>query len=95
MASNQQLSEDQIDDLLYCARAGDLDELRETVDALVPPDQSSDKEQERRRTLAQLLESASNEDGNTPLHYCCANGHLGEQCSEASAFPCHSRGLGH
>ncbi|PWN51769.1 ankyrin [Violaceomyces palustris] len=66
MASDQikhQLDQDQIDDLLFSARLGETQELKEVLDPILKTDPDA-------------LETISNESGNTLLHYCCANGHL-------------------
>jgi uncharacterized protein len=63
------LTEEEIDDILFFSRAGQVDELRETVEEAVKRAGSAHAKQ--------VLGSAANESGNTALHYCCANGHKG------------------
>lgn len=64
----QILTEDEIDDLIYFARTGDIDEVTTSVreissrTGLSPPD---------------LLLKAKDEGGQTPLHMAVGNGHLG------------------
>jgi len=72
MASTTQakLSEDEIDDLLYFARAGEKEEFNNLKNELC----------EREKTkIAGLLEVAKDEySGNGPLHMAAANGHEGK-----------------
>jgi hypothetical protein len=64
-----QISEDEIDDLLYAARIGDTDDLTTLLSSLaerekVPP--------------AEILTSAKDEGKSTCLHMATGNGHAGE-----------------
>ena len=59
------LTEEQTDDVLYAARAGDVEALNETLQALNPD----------AKEAARLVLKATNESGNTPLHFAAANGH--------------------
>lgn len=60
------LTPDEIDDLLYFARIGDLQEFQSlfTTSTQLPT-----------TIFAQAIDP---ESGNTPLHYCAANGHAGQ-----------------
>ena len=64
-----QLSEDEIDDLLYYARTGDLQEFTTLSDELCKREHT---------TLTELLLAAKDPySGNSPLHMAAANGHTG------------------
>jgi hypothetical protein len=64
-----QLSEDEIDDVLYYARTGDLQELTTLSDKLCKREHT---------TLTELLLGANDPySGNGPLHMAAANGHTG------------------
>ena len=63
-----QISEDEIDDLLYFARAGETDELTTLLTAL------SERE---KVSPAEILSSAKDEGKSTCLHMATGNGHLG------------------
>ncbi|KAK0528672.1 ankyrin repeat-containing protein [Tilletia horrida] len=62
------LNEETVDDLLYFARAGETQDLREALAAAVRQSESSSTEH--------VLTAAINDQGNSLLHYSCANGHL-------------------
>lgn len=63
------LSEDEIDDLIYFARAGENDDLKETVAALAAREGV---------TPAEILVAAKDEGNkSTTLHMATGNGHLG------------------
>lgn len=63
------LSEDEIDDLLYFARIGDIDEFNTLKDQLC---------QREGVAVLQLLQCARDEgSGNGILHMAAANGHAG------------------
>jgi hypothetical protein len=64
-----QLSEDEIDDLLYAARTGDKDELTTLLSSLGEREKVSP---------AEILVSAKDEGKSTCLHMATGNGHLGE-----------------
>lgn len=65
-----QLSEDDIDDLLYFARAGETPDLVSTLNELQRRDAST--------RLAEILLAARDEyTGNGALHMAAANGHHG------------------
>jgi hypothetical protein len=71
MASNTLiLTEDEIEDLLYLARTNELPDLQQLL-----------KELSTKYTVSKaqiLARSTDPETGNSPLHYACANGHIGE-----------------
>lgn len=73
MSAAPQLTSDEIDDILYCARAGEVDELTEVMDTIVARLGGSAKED-----LSAIVKAATNEAENTALHYAAANGHKGE-----------------
>ncbi|RFU79277.1 ankyrin repeat-containing yar1 [Trichoderma arundinaceum] len=66
MAPN--LTEDEIDDLVYFARVGEDGDLSETLTAL------SERE---KVSPAEILLAAKDEGKSTPLHMAAGNGHLG------------------
>ena len=69
IAMAPQLSEDEIDDLIYFARAGENDDLVENLTAL------ADRE---KVTPAEILLAARDESSkSTTLHMATGNGHLG------------------
>jgi len=61
---------DEADDLLYCARTGELEELKTWMENRV---------QQQGTSLKQLMKeiAAANDSGNTLLHFAAANGHIG------------------
>lgn len=63
-----QLTEDEIDDLIYCARAGEEEELTETLTQLA---------EREKVTPAEILVAAHDERKATTLHMAAGNGHLG------------------
>jgi uncharacterized protein len=64
------LSEDEVDDLLYFARAGDLPDFNTLTDELCKRENVS---------LSELLPVVKDEhSGNGPLHMAAANGHASE-----------------
>lgn len=63
------LSEDEIDDILYLARTNERDELAELLKALAAQHSCAQSD---------ILSAAIDpESGNTALHYAGANGHVG------------------
>ncbi|KAM7211637.1 Ankyrin repeat-containing domain protein [Rhypophila decipiens] len=62
-----QLTEDEIDDLLYFARTGDQEELASTLTALAEREKVS---------TAEILSSARDDKKSTCLHMATGNGHL-------------------
>ena len=77
----ENLTEDQLDDLLYFARAGELDDLRSTIHDL-----SSSLPLAPAGVLAAAVDPDS---GNTILHMASANGHVGAFTS-CGAGICHA-----
>ena len=63
-----QLSEDEIDDLIYVARVGDNDDLNEILSTLA---------EREKVTPAEILLAARDEGKSTALHMATGNGHLG------------------
>ncbi len=78
------LSEEEVDDLLFFSRAGQLEELQQTLEQLAA--RLSADEGLTKNVLPQVLEAATSETGNGVLHYCCANGHQGEISQTARAW---------
>ena len=64
-----QLTEDEIDDLIYFARAGENAELTETIAALADREKVSP---------AEVLVAAKDEAKSTTLHMASGNGNIGE-----------------
>lgn len=64
-----QLSEDEVDDLLYLARVGDNDELSSLLRSIAEREKVSP---------AEILSSAKDEGQSTCLHMATGNGHVGE-----------------
>jgi ankyrin repeat protein len=64
---------DEADDLLYCARAGDLEDMKAWIDSRVQQLGASDSFSQLMREIA-----VANEAGNTLLHFAAANGHTSE-----------------
>lgn len=67
-----QLNEEEIDDLIYFARAGEKDDLTTTLTELAEREKVS---------VAEILASAKDEGKSTCLHMAAGNGHLG-MCDE-------------
>jgi predicted FMN-binding regulatory protein PaiB len=71
-----QLSEDEIDDLIYFARTGETKDLFETVASLA---------EREKATHAEILIAAKDESNkSTTLHMATGNGHLGGLGRESS-----------
>lgn len=70
-ASSLQVSEDDIDDLLYLARTGEAQELAEFLAAIASRLQANEE--------AIILAAKDDFSGNNTLHMAAANGHLGEK----------------
>jgi hypothetical protein len=64
-----QLTEDEIDDLVYLARTGENEELTTFLGSLAEREKVSP---------AEILLSAKDEGKSTCLHMAAANGHVGE-----------------
>lgn len=69
------LSEDEIDDLIYFARAGEVADLNETLATLSSRDAVSP---------AQILSAAKDEGKSTCLHMATGNGNLGQYAYSVS-----------
>jgi hypothetical protein len=67
-------SQDELDDLLYCSRAGEFDELKAFVDNEISRQRESQGHQEAFNELMGEI-AMSNEARNTLLHFAAANGH--------------------
>ncbi|PFH63394.1 hypothetical protein XA68_12358 [Ophiocordyceps unilateralis] len=61
------LTEDEIDDVMYLARAGETEHLSETLSCLAEREKTSPEE---------ILATVRDENGSTPLHMATGNGHL-------------------
>ncbi|KAM0434021.1 hypothetical protein ACHAPT_003965 [Fusarium lateritium] len=61
------LTEDEIDDLIYFARAGEQQDLTETINSLAEREKASP---------AEIVAAAQDEAKATPLHMAAGNGHL-------------------
>jgi hypothetical protein len=75
-----QLTEEEIDDLIYFARAGEDEDLTETLTALA---------EREKVTPAEILVAAKDDGKSTALHMACGNGHLGESIKFPSVRNCH------
>jgi hypothetical protein len=73
------LTEDEIDDVLYCARTNDVDELKNLIPTLFPKYGSQPT-----WILSQAVDDIT---GNSALHYASANGHLGLSSRMAYSVP--------
>jgi hypothetical protein len=62
------LTEDEINDLIYFARAGEKDDLTETLKTLAERENA---------TPAEIVAAAQDEGKSTCLHMASGNGHLG------------------
>jgi hypothetical protein len=63
------LTEDELDDFLYFARANELQDLKDFLPGILKSKNCS---------VLELVKAAvEDESGNTALHYASANGHLG------------------
>ncbi|KAL2754852.1 hypothetical protein ACRALDRAFT_2028108 [Sodiomyces alcalophilus JCM 7366] len=71
------LSEDEIDDLIYFARAGDLADLQESISTLAARESVS---------AAEILLAARDEGKSSPLHMAAGNGNLDIVTSLLSHF---------
>lgn len=70
------LTEEEADDLIYCSRAGELEEMRSTiVSTLQKHDNGNSKSIAYNQLMKEVAES--NPAKNTLLHFAAANGHLG------------------
>jgi ankyrin repeat protein len=64
------LTEEEIDDILYCSRANELEELKPYISSL-------DTKYSTESAASILLTAVDAETGNNAAHYACGNGHLG------------------
>jgi hypothetical protein len=64
------LTEEEIDDIIYCSRANELEELKPYISSL-----STKYTTESAASI--LLAAVDAETGNNAAHYACGNGHLG------------------
>lgn len=75
------LTEDQIDDILFCARTNEhadlLDLLKEILNSHLDGKQSQDQDQEKELMTA-IIAVAKTDTGNSAWHYAAANGHTGQ-----------------
>lgn len=82
--SSQALTEEQVDEILYCARIGDVNDLKTAILHCIATSESGDTAGRQRdlqlssREALDVLRAAVTEDGNSALHYASANGHIGE-----------------
>jgi hypothetical protein len=65
------ITEEETDDVLYCARANEIEELKNFVPTLFPKYGTQPA-----WIISQAVDA---ETGNTALHYASANGHDGQQ----------------
>lgn len=77
MAMAPQLSEDELDDVVYLARTGQDADLTETLTSLAVREQT---------TTAAILIAASDEGKSTTLHMAAGNGHKGVSEAGISLF---------
>ncbi|UZJ57389.1 hypothetical protein CBS101457_006709 [Exobasidium rhododendri] len=68
------MNEEEVDDLLYCSRAGEADDLQQLVEAHVAKSAKGGNEIAVFNELMRAIASA-NEPHNTLLHFAAANGH--------------------
>lgn len=64
------LTEEEIDDVLYCSRVNDLEELKPLISSLHAKCTSESP-------ASIILAAVDAETGNNAAHYACGNGHLG------------------
>lgn len=74
------LSEDQVDDLIYFARNGQVEEFQASLITIAELSGSS--------PLNTIAVAFDPESGNSPLHMASANGHIGNNRSATSLPPC-------
>lgn len=73
------LSEDQVDDLIYFARNGQVEEFQESLITIAESSSSS--------PLSTIAVAFDPESGNSPLHMASANGHIGNNRSATPLPP--------
>jgi uncharacterized protein len=71
------LTEDEIDDLVYLARAGEGEELEQFISSLAERENAS---------ASEVIQAAKDEGRSTCLHMAAGNGHLGGYISILWAF---------
>lgn len=75
------LTEDQIDDILFCARTNEcsdlLDLVKEILNNHLDGKQTQDQDQEKELMTA-IIAVAKTDTGNSAWHYAAANGHTGQ-----------------
>lgn len=76
MTSAQTLTEEQVDDLLYCARAGETEDMVAYLNELA--EKVSGGEEAKGKAKREIIEKVLDSSENGMLHYACANGHLRE-----------------
>ncbi|PWN39706.1 hypothetical protein IE81DRAFT_326264 [Ceraceosorus guamensis] len=81
MTLGQALTEDEVDEILYCARIGDIEELRAAIGQSTLTHQTSEASPGQNTRLSgkealDVLQRAVTEEGNSALHYAAANGHM-------------------
>ncbi|KAE9963450.1 hypothetical protein BLS_009269 [Venturia inaequalis] len=77
------LAEEEIDDVLYCARANDLEELKSFISTL-------DTKYTSESPASIILAAVDSETGNNAAHYACGNGHQDVIKYLLSQFPADS-----
>lgn len=73
------LSEDQVDDLIYFARSGQVEEFQASLVTIAESSGSS--------PLNTIAVTFDQESGNSPLHMASANGHIGSRSTPSSPPP--------
>lgn len=71
-ASQVILSDEVVEELLYCARAGETTDLITHLDELTEKHAGTSRDDAKRS----LIEQVKDVGGNSMTHYACANGHL-------------------
>ena len=79
------LNEEEADDLLYCSRAGETQELQQMLSAVLARAGKQDGDADAFRQLM-LNVAEKNEARNTLLHFAAANDHRGEKRSELTCY---------
>lgn len=72
------LTSEEIDDVLFPARFGELEELRDVLNALAAKYGVKDSETQVRQRIV----LSAQQEKNTPFHYAAANGHAGTYTRE-------------
>lgn len=76
------LNEEEADDLLYCSRVGELEDMQQMFKAILA---RAGREADDMIAFNALMKEVSlkNEGKNTLLHFAAANGHRGEKLDNA------------